>query len=716
MNILLCLLGIILFFLGFAILYEKKDSLELLLHGIIAFLFLYILVSAVLFFINQFSITRALTGTVAGAALTDLIVFLVYRRKPKFSFDLKRNMFGILICIVFLPLSFTKYGLFGVGQDQGVYQAKAIALIEGYNDNVLNLDEYESLKDGQARLDYENEVYQKLLGFYTYDYNFPDQDSTQYQNDLSGVFHGISTFPALLALWGSIFGINHIMGIQTLFYMIGILLIGVILRNIHVKLQYQALGSFLFACSPLVLWISKTSLVELFLAVIIMYFIYFLTDNTNPQLGFMAFLPVAVFSCYHITIYVMMPMFCLILFGMFLATRRYSYVLATVLSLVSYYLGYRMMALTNAVYTYGNYNRLYHFGIGVNNLTKFITIVVIVTIVLVILLSLIPFSKMKHVGKKVWAVLVWGLLLVSIAGILYVAGKTTYPLNYLTIYAYFISSGIFVLPVIYLVLFLRPGFINRNHAGIILSFMFYYTVIIYSVVFKKEVINYYYYARYIVPYLSIILILGMYLINEAGDVLAARKSAVVEKNHIDGKNRTAVKDHITEGTVPAGSSGILKRLIKEWAVPALLGLVVFGIMIPYNRPIVLERDMTEFEWSALEQVVAQIPQGSAVFIDPQVDSILKFPVRFMTNSDVYPYVTRETMQRVAVEKNDQSIYYITKDSFENNKTPDVSVAEIKNVRMMDCSSPENMFISGRFVPFAKAFVPEEQTIQIYQYK
>lgn len=85
--------------------------------------------------------------------------------------------------------------------------------------------------------------------------------------------------------------------------------------------------------------------------------------------------------------------------------------------------------------------------------------------------------------------------------------KSAYPSAYMTSYAYLLSSGIILMPVIFIAAFyVRHGL--KKDSIVLLTAMFYYCVIIYSAVFKKEILHYYYYGRYIVPYIAVIVVLG----------------------------------------------------------------------------------------------------------------------------------------------------------------------------------------------------------------
>lgn len=96
--------------------------------------------------------------------------------------------------------------------------------------------------------------------------------------------------------------------------------------------------------------------------------------------------------------------------------------------------------------------------------------------------------------------------------------------SYSTFYAYVISSGI--VPVIFLfaAFIYRPQFITAHKDHLLLTIMFVYMVIMYSCVFKPSIAYYYYYARYIVPYLPVIIILTMLRISRIDAKAGAKNS------------------------------------------------------------------------------------------------------------------------------------------------------------------------------------------------
>ena len=89
---------------------------------------------------------------------------------------------------------------------------------------------------------------------------------------------------------------------------------------------------FLYVLSPQVLWQAKTSLVETTLAFVILAMLYLLTDKKHEEYRWLFCIPVVVFAFLHITIYVFMPLFVLMAYGLYFKTGRKSYIAGAVVS------------------------------------------------------------------------------------------------------------------------------------------------------------------------------------------------------------------------------------------------------------------------------------------------------------------------------------------------------------------------------------------------
>ncbi len=107
----------------------KISIIKAAVIGVVTYFFMYILVSAALFWFDGFSTARVF--------LISLGLFIVVVRiitnetRKRISLDnlkpsLKETLFFVGIVAAAIILSGSKFGFFGMGQDQGVYQTTAI--------------------------------------------------------------------------------------------------------------------------------------------------------------------------------------------------------------------------------------------------------------------------------------------------------------------------------------------------------------------------------------------------------------------------------------------------------------------------------------------------------------------------------------------------------------------------------------------------------------
>ena len=351
----------------------------------------------------------------------------------------------------------------------------------------------------------------------------------------TGSLHGVHTFSALLAVYARVCGVEHMMQLGTWILALSVFLLWLVLENLGIKTLYKAIALFLYVLSPQVLWQAKTSLVETTLAFVILAMLYLLTDKKHEEYRWLFCIPVVVFAFLHITIYVFMPLFVLMAYGLYFKTGRKSYIAGAVVMLAGYLAGFFMMYASSLTYVYGNYDRLYIGPVGPSNLKAFVTAVSVAGIVFSLVLGLLPVKKntkavsgnaqsmrkeQNRFKNACWRIFVWVFAAAGLAACLLVMKKSAYPSAYMTSYAYLLSSGIILMPVIFIAAFLRPSWFKKKDSIVLLTAMFYYCVIIYSAVFKKEILHYYYYGRYIVPYIAVIVVLGAYILSRTAESMA----------------------------------------------------------------------------------------------------------------------------------------------------------------------------------------------------
>jgi len=152
-------------------------------------------VSGILFGLDMFSMEKALALITVSEGI--ILTGIRRRKVQKQGFDVREYFFPVILVICMLPFVWNKFGFYGMGQDEGVYQTQAIAFMNGNYGNQKELSEYETL-DEAGREDYRQFVDSKLVGFYVYDASLPSLPEEERLSGVSGFYHGIPTFSAVL--------------------------------------------------------------------------------------------------------------------------------------------------------------------------------------------------------------------------------------------------------------------------------------------------------------------------------------------------------------------------------------------------------------------------------------------------------------------------------------------------------------------------------------
>ena len=155
--------GVAIMMLAFSIAYYKRDIIELFVLGLTGFFCVYVLGSGILFWMDKFSINAALWVTLSLELVFLLTVVFFIREMPTCIFRYKEMRIPLAAFIIALIAVGGKFGYFGMGQDQGVYQVKALGLINGENSNFYTFDEYDRLEEAIDIESYEYEAVHSLI-------------------------------------------------------------------------------------------------------------------------------------------------------------------------------------------------------------------------------------------------------------------------------------------------------------------------------------------------------------------------------------------------------------------------------------------------------------------------------------------------------------------------------------------------------------------------
>ncbi len=645
-------LDLILVTIIYGLFIKKVNIIELIVPSMLLFFMQYIVIAGFFWWIDNFSIVK----TLFMAILAD-IVFIVFeikglkRKSIKIHWEIKLYFPVIIIVLCVLPFTFQKFEYFGMGQDEGVYQTQAIQFIYGHTEVQQDIEEYEKLETETAKQAFKLAAEESLMGFYNYDSQLPFASEKNEISEVSGIFHGIATFPAILALWGEIFGISHMSDVQTIFFVSSIFLCFLILQQLKIKKWLSVGITALFAFSPLVLWSSKSALTEIVLTSMITLFIYFILKKERKYI-FCSIIPLAAFCFFHITIYTVIPCFLLLYFGLYLYSNDKYYIYAAFILNTIFAAGILMMMMTAGTYSFSyNFSPVYHLIPGVTQ-KNIVYIIIGCCAAVYVMGGILLKIKQKTAIKKffkyrnIWIrVLLIAAILNQIRIVLnirelYQGGFGA--IEHLSITGIFMAIG-FVVPVLasgLFFIFIKRVTENVNH--MIVVWLFLYCIVFYCSVMKTHIEYYYYYSRYLVPYLIIMLLIS-----------------AIALNCVSSKS-------------------------------ALTAVICSGIfIIPYDLVFLNHQDDTRIEWDVLEAIPEYIGNKDIVFVSEEDMKYFFFAVRAMTGAKVYPDIAniREDAEGFSDGNN---IYYLSS----NSEDKDHIIYE--NIYFME---QDNNHCQGKIFPF-----------------
>jgi len=583
----------------------------------------------------------------------------------------------IVILVIGFLFSFLKFEMFGMGQDQGVYQTVALLMVDGFDSRVVPIKEYDLLTDNediQTFLGAMNREYLSGLGFYPIERNEIQGLITPGTYPVnSAVFHGLQNLPALLSVTGKIFGAENLMHGLTLPYLISLVLI---FKTLNMHLGFNkwtaSIATLLFALSPVVLWTSKASLTEVYLAMFMSLFAYYLTGK-DKILSWLLWIPVTAFAFLHVSIYLIMPMFIALFIGLALYRRDKGVLFSGFMSVVLYAIGFLVMSFSSPLYTTRNYrwlfgliNRIW-YSIGLYDAlngfifelrnVQFVFIFIFCGIALGLLFCVYYFFIRKERSAPNIKPILSTILRITSALCIpvfiyqwYIIARVP-PVNTLIhnhfrgggftttipntrVFAYAFAIGFFLLAIIAIKMMIGDKTLLKADT-LPLTFIFTYTVLILSLTVAVDVPYYYYFSRYAVPYIPIIVILG-------------------------------------------GVS--ISRFKVGWQVTvAALSLV---IVLPFSTSLALNKDISAMEIKSQREVmdiVSGFDPGSVVLLEWDINRFFYNSISYNTENYALPSYLIEMFNDKSFFS-DRDIYYIYPAGEVSSTSDHHSYAQVRSLR------------------------------------
>lgn len=525
----------------------------------------------------------------------------------------------VTLVVIMCTVIFTN-GLYGMGQDQGVYQVKALALSEGEERNVITLsNESDFLRSTESfDEDYEFNTYSQL--FYNTQVGYYRSGDC---SEFNAVFHGTVSYPSLLALDVETFGVSGMMYINYALVFISFVFLLEIINLLDIN---KFLGVFILViglASPVVIWVSKASLTEsVQLPITLAATLGLILANKNNRLGlFITSVAAISYSVLHLSAFYFLPIIGVLLVINYLRTDDYWALIfnqiITAIYCVSFYVETRLYD----VYVQGNLTnilgRMINRELSHSTCVKGVFIVAI-SLSLMTLLLLIP--VIKKIAKKLLNSFVYPGILIGIGAVCgykilnYIIAYSKqaglrHALSSLSLFGISVASGFIILPLAILlgVIFVNKLMKDRKHE--IVMIMFVYFVIFLASFVHPITPHYYYYSRYFSTSIFYI---------------------------------------------PLVFALVLDKCFTRRMWGYVIGVLSVLSLLPYSIFVSSLRDDTIMTFSQFEDFTELFKEGDAIVFTGSSQKILLLPTKYTTDADVYMDLVPEN----SLFKNYDNVYCV----------------------------------------------------------
>ena len=437
--------------------------------------------------------------------------------------ELRGHLLPIALAVAALLISGNHFGFFGMGQDEGVYQTRAIDLMNGRSNRVYQFDEINRMQTREQAQEYLENAWNTLGGLYSIDSHWSREETLKVlpfflrdimdtANTDGSVYHSLPTYPALLALFGELGGsYGHMMDAQTILYMLCVLLLWFISENLGLKRGTSAFVCLVFLLSPQVIWLSKSALTEMTQALILCLFMLLITEQGYRHRRWWSAFAVVAFAFVHVSVYVMYPFFVGLYILLYLLSGERQYLLASAVGTAGYLLGMAFMTVISSFYVVMNLSPLargaltmgsaWYLAMGMGSVGLLISVVTLGFRSPKRFRRILDSQGFGWFYRAVIAALpLWSAsnLIRAIKDVGFNAALTTNGL-----YVFIWVTGIVSIPVSIAWLLKRgPGALKREPVAVVVC-MFLYAVLLMASFFKPHIAYAYYYSRYLGPYIPV---------------------------------------------------------------------------------------------------------------------------------------------------------------------------------------------------------------------
>jgi len=269
--------------------------------------------------------------------------------------------------------------------------------------------------------------------------------------------------------------------------------------------------------------------------------------------------------------------------------------------------------------------------------------------------------------QRTWVKVLFLLfLLLPVAYVLYKALSQGMvgELRYLTLTGYAIQTGFFLLPVACIIVLFRMRTVLEKPETMVLYAMFVYCILVYSAFLRFQIEYYYYYARYLAPFIPIAVLFAAMVLDKCN----------------------------WKATVPLLTVSVL-------------------VVAPFDRFLATAKDDTRMQWSILTDLTEKIDETDCVVVDTDLMPQLYLPLRSMTGAAMYPELENAVEQVDKLSDQYDTVYYLTTDT---------SILQYSDsyrcvYRNTAHHSEDDLNHNAKLFPMPLAFLEYDEPVCLYQY-
>lgn len=693
MLYLLVLLNICFIFIILSIIYQKVNVVNTLVLTVSFFFIIYCIISGVLWLFDCFTFSSALaTQSMFLLAVMFFALWQMKKQKPELLFDVKQDLWPIILIVVLLPFTWNKFELYTTEQDQGLYQAEAIELYMGNFDVQHDFEEFQILENDEDKAAYKAMTDLGMPGYYPLSLgDWPTYSQEDIKSDVSGMYHGVQTYPSMLGLWARLFGLSQMLGLHTVFYICTIIIIYYIILELGIEGIDNCLLVLLLGLSPLFLWISKSFFVEMFLTMVITVFLSVLMER-EKRIQWLLGVPLLAFAYSHVSYIIILPAFVVMNLVLFLRTHNYQYIIGNFVAAIGLASGYYMMSVIAPQYFYHNCSGLYIQNIITKeNLLQWIFIVAILIIVLSYLISRLPKKLCQLCSdgllKKMCIIItILSLIVMLIHGIrigffmssegmindflFHYYGSGIYAFQHLVIYSLAMATGFLIIPYNLFCLIKKSEKLCADIRFLAVGILYLYLILLQAAFIRKEVFYYYYYSRYLTFYLPLIIVL----------------TAIFIKS-----NRKTIR---------------------------LISILSIVPMLWFSGIFIKEKDDTAYTWEILEGLQNAVVENSAIILaNQELIRTIGPQLRAVSQSAIFPVFDNIENEIKLLSENYNNIYYLTNINITGNDSTFIRMGSNNfDIEYKDHYIKSEMKLDSSNGLYPKVIEKEKKEVSLYRYR